>query len=81
MVEDQKEQSANNLEQLLDSERKRSEDSSGHVPTFTLVKLPGLNHLFQTARTGLVTEYAQSEETISPRALAVIVDWLRGNVQ
>lgn len=55
--------------------------AAGHVASFTLEKLPGLNHLFQTAKTGLVTEYAQSEETISPRALAAIVDWLRGNVQ
>jgi hypothetical protein len=55
--------------------------SAGHVPAFTLVKLPGLNHLFQTAKTGLVTEYAQSEETISPRALDTIATWLRANVQ
>jgi hypothetical protein len=55
--------------------------AAGHVPSFTIVKLPGLNHLFQTARTGDVTEYAQSEETISPRALETIVSWLRTNAQ
>jgi len=55
--------------------------TAGHVASFTLEKLPGLNHLFQTAKTGLVTEYAQTEETISPRALDAIVDWLRRNVQ
>lgn len=49
----------------------------GHVPSFTVVKLPGLNHLFQTAKTGDVTEYARSEETISPRVLETMVGWLR----
>jgi pimeloyl-ACP methyl ester carboxylesterase len=55
--------------------------AAGHVPSFTLVKLPGLNHLFQTAKTGSVIEYAQSEETISPRALETIAAWLRTNAQ
>jgi pimeloyl-ACP methyl ester carboxylesterase len=54
--------------------------TAGHVPSFTLVKLPGLNHLFQTAKTGNVTEYALSEETISPRALETMATWLRMNV-
>jgi len=53
--------------------------TAGHVPSFTLVKLPGLNHLFQTAKTGNVTEYAQIEETIAPRALETIAAWLRTN--
>ncbi len=51
--------------------------ATGHVPSFTIEKLAGLNHLFQTAKTGAVTEYAQSEETISPRALETIGAWLR----
>jgi pimeloyl-ACP methyl ester carboxylesterase len=38
--------------------------------------LPGLNHLFQTAITGSVSEYAQIEETISPAALAAMGDWI-----
>lgn len=38
-------------------------------------ELPGLNHLLQTAKTGLVVEYSQIEETIAPAALATIVDW------
>jgi pimeloyl-ACP methyl ester carboxylesterase len=38
--------------------------------------LPGLNHLFQTANTGSVSEYAQIEETLSPAALTVIGDWI-----
>lgn len=41
----------------------------------TILTLPGLNHLFQTARTGAPAEYAAIEETIAPSALSTIVDW------
>jgi pimeloyl-ACP methyl ester carboxylesterase len=43
---------------------------------FEVVELPGLNHLFQTAKTGLVIEYAQIEETISPVALEKMGVWI-----
>jgi pimeloyl-ACP methyl ester carboxylesterase len=43
---------------------------------FTLKELPKLNHLFQTAKTGAVSEYARIEETISPAALEIIGDWI-----
>ncbi len=39
-------------------------------------ELPGLNHLFQTAKTGSPTEYAQIEETMSPVALEKISTWI-----
>jgi hypothetical protein len=39
-------------------------------------ELPGLNHLFQTAKTGSPTEYAQIEETISPVALDKVASWI-----
>jgi len=39
-------------------------------------ELPGLNHLFQTAKTGSPAEYAQIEETISPVALDKIATWI-----
>lgn len=42
----------------------------------TVVALPGLNHMFQTARTGAVGEYADIEETIAPVALKTIGDWV-----
>jgi pimeloyl-ACP methyl ester carboxylesterase len=42
----------------------------------TVVELPGLNHLFQTAKTGAPSEYGQIEETISPAALTLICDWV-----
>jgi len=39
-------------------------------------ELPGLNHLFQTAKTGAPTEYAQIEETMSPVALEKMASWI-----
>ena len=44
---------------------------------FEVVEMPGLNHLFQTAKTGGVSEYAKIEETISPSALVKIAGWIR----
>lgn len=38
--------------------------------------LPGLNHLLQTAETGLPTEYARIEETLAPAALDLIAGWI-----
>ena len=43
---------------------------------FEVVELPGLNHLFQTAKTGSPNEYAQISETISPLALDKIAGWI-----
>jgi hypothetical protein len=43
---------------------------------FEADELPGLNHLFQTARTGAPSEYAEIEETMSPVALEKIADWI-----
>ena len=42
----------------------------------TSKELPGLNHLFQTCKTGAPAEYASIEETISPTALALMGDWI-----
>ena len=42
----------------------------------TIIELEGLNHMFQTARTGNVAEYAQIEETFNPDALELISDWI-----
>jgi fermentation-respiration switch protein FrsA (DUF1100 family) len=43
---------------------------------FEVDELPGLNHLFQTAKTGSPSEYADIEETISPVALDKIASWI-----
>lgn len=44
---------------------------------FEVDKLDGLNHLFQSAKTGSPSEYAQIEETISPVVLEKIALWLQ----
>lgn len=43
---------------------------------FMVKKLPGLNHLFQTAKTGSEYEYVGIEETISPQALQMVSEWI-----
>ena len=45
-------------------------------PDVTIKQLPGLNHMFQTAKTGAVGEYADIPETFSPVALDVMTDWI-----
>jgi pimeloyl-ACP methyl ester carboxylesterase len=42
----------------------------------TVQEMPGLNHLFQTAKTGSPTEYAEIEETMSPAVLTLVSDWI-----
>lgn len=42
----------------------------------TAIELPGLNHLFQTAKTGSPSEYEGIAETFSPDALKIISDWV-----
>jgi pimeloyl-ACP methyl ester carboxylesterase len=48
---------------------------------FEIVKLPKLNHLLQTSRTGLVSEYGEIEETIAPVALETISGWILRHTQ
>ena len=47
-----------------------------HNTQITTKVYPDLNHLFQTAATGLPNEYAQIEETFSPIVLKDIVEWI-----
>jgi hypothetical protein len=42
----------------------------------TVHRLPGLNHLFQHAKTGSPGEYAAIEETLAPEVLAIIGEWI-----
>jgi pimeloyl-ACP methyl ester carboxylesterase len=39
-------------------------------------ELPGLNHLFQTAKTGAIGEYGEIEETMSPVAMEKVAAWI-----
>lgn len=43
---------------------------------FTVRELPGLNHLFQPAKTGSPTEYADIDVTIAPAALDLMSSWI-----
>lgn len=43
----------------------------------TTTEYPGLNHLFQECKTGLPAEYAQIEQTFSPKALEDITKWIK----
>lgn len=43
---------------------------------FEVVEMPGLNHLFQPAKTGSPLEYGQIETTIAPAALEKISNWI-----
>ncbi|MGH9522375.1 MAG: alpha/beta hydrolase family protein [Terriglobales bacterium] len=49
---------------------------AGGNKNFETVELAGLNHLLQPATTGLPSEYGQIEETMSPKALQTISDWV-----
>ncbi len=48
----------------------------GGNPDFEVAELPGLNHLFQRAETGTISEYVQIQETLNPAALEKIGDWI-----
>jgi len=50
---------------------------SGGNTNIAVKKMEGLNHLFQEAKTGTVGEYGTISQTISPKALDEITNWLR----
>ena len=50
-----------------------AEAGNGDVETH---RLPGLNHMFQTAASGLPNEYGAIEETMAPAVLDGIRDWV-----
>lgn len=57
---------------------KEIEGSLKRAAPGTLVRqLPGLNHNFQTAKTGKASEYFLIEETIAPSALALMSTWMK----
>lgn len=39
---------------------------------------PGLNHLFQHAKTGQLSEYGQIEETFAPEVMELVASWISG---
>ena len=48
---------------------------------YTIKRIPKLNHLFQTCKTGSPSEYGQIEETLSPKALNIIGEWLKAHTK
>lgn len=44
--------------------------------SFEIIEFPNLNHPFQEAKTGAVSEYAELEQTISPAVLDKMSSWI-----
>ena len=44
---------------------------------FTVQELPGLNYLFQTSETGKMEDFVKVKETISPKVLEMLNEWLQ----
>lgn len=47
----------------------------------TIQEVEGLNHLLQTAQTGSPGEYGRIEETIAPRVLDLVGDWIAAHTK
>ena len=50
-------------------------------PDYTVIVLPGVNHLFQSAETGSVSEYVLLDAGFAPGFLDTITDWISGRVR
>lgn len=48
----------------------------GGNKAFKCVEFKSLNHLFQTCKTGMISEYGQIEETIAPEVLKALTEWI-----
>ena len=51
---------------------------AGGNKNYKICSLPGLNHLFQPAKTGAVSEYATIDTTFDPAAMELIASWIKG---
>lgn len=49
---------------------------SAPTTDFQTIELPELNHLFQHCETGLISEYAEIEETFSREVLELMTEWI-----
>ena len=54
--------------------------ATGSNQDVTIIVLPDLNHMFQTCETGAPEEYGRIEETVSPKALHLMGDWILSRV-
>ncbi len=50
--------------------------AEGGNQDYTIKEFPKLNHLFQTCRTGALSEYGLIEETIAPVVLDFVSEWI-----
>lgn len=50
--------------------------TNGGNTNITTIAFENLNHLFQNCETGSAAEYSQIEETIDPKVLMVMKDWI-----
>jgi pimeloyl-ACP methyl ester carboxylesterase len=57
------------------------ESSHAQPSAVTSWKLPGLNHLFQNARTGHIDEYVEITESFDAKTLDIITTWLGATVE
>lgn len=51
--------------------------TKGGNKQFTIQEIPNLNHLFQECKTGSPSEYSSIEQTFSPIALNIVLDWIK----
>ena len=49
---------------------------AGENKDFKIIVMNDMNHLFQTTKTGKISEYGQLEETFSPKVLEIIKYWI-----
>lgn len=54
--------------------------AEGPCPSATIVRLVGLNHLFQPAETGALGEYGVIETTFDEATMGLIAGWIRATV-
>jgi fermentation-respiration switch protein FrsA (DUF1100 family) len=54
---------------------------AGGNTDYRVVEMAGLNHLFQTAKTGSPSEYEKIEETVAPAALELMASWITAHTR
>lgn len=64
------------LQVLADVNLPPMREALGTRSGVTVEELPGLNHLFQPAQTGLPAEYSTIETTFDPSALEIVSTWI-----
>jgi uncharacterized protein len=64
------------MQVIADENLSSIKDCLSHNPNASIIKLAGLNHIFQTCNTGMPDEYERLPETMAPTVLQIISDWL-----